>query len=63
MDNTDNKEQVITKAPIEIAKPSPSDTLPLVATRAPVDPALKVDVDVGAVLGVELEEDKISVTV
>ena len=31
------KKKVVTKAPIETAKPSPSATVPVITTRAPVD--------------------------
>ena len=37
VDITDDEEQVVTKAPIDTNKPSPSAAVPLFLTRAPVD--------------------------
>ena len=35
--NTDNEEQVVTRAPIDKDKPSPSTVVPVFVTIAPVD--------------------------
>ena len=44
VDNTDEKEQIVTKASIETSKAPPSVEVPVVVTRAPVyieDPPFK----------------------
>ena len=36
VDNTNDEKQVLTKPPIETAKPTPSSAVPVVVTRTPV---------------------------